>query len=250
MLPSFGTISSIVAQILILICVSVLYVFLVSFVFPSLFLKPKYNHSLEGDRGLKKYVFEGGRSIVYEPSVAVKRYMKQYILTALSREKYIQCKFDNRVYSSKYEVYAFDCDDRLIDALLIEEPDLDEKRGVSKPVLLPENTAYVRVSVKSVNETKVLRESMLNILPFQRVLFTFFTVLGTVVESFIAKAILIELAENLFSYSDVANDCGNLFTLILAVVAGLGISSLGKLLHGLSGRDKEDLKMQSRNKIR
>ncbi len=250
MLPSFGTISSIVVQIVILICVSVLYIFFISVVFPSFFLKPKYNASLEGDRGLKKYLFEGGRAIVYEPSVDVKRYIKQYILTAIGNEKYIQCKFDIHIFSSKYEVYAFDCDDRRIDSIQIEEPDLDYKNGISKPVLLPNATAYVRVSVKSVNEVKIWREPMVNIPSSQIALFTFFTVVGTIAEAFIMKVILMDLAENIFSYSFFVKDYGNLFTLILAVVAGLVLSFFGRLLHGLGKREKEDLKMQSKKKFR
>lgn len=250
LLPSFGTIFSIAAQIIILVCVSVLYVFFVSVLCPSLFLKPKYNAALEGDRGLKKYLFEGGRAIVYEPSVEVKKYIKQYILTAISNEKYIQCKFDPHIFSSKYEVYAFDCNDQMIDAVQIEEPHLDDGRGISQAVLLPTTTAYVRVSVKSVNEVKILWEPMVNIPASQVALFTLFTVLGTVVEAFIMKVILMDIAKNIFSDSFLTEDYGNLFTLILAVIAGFILSFFGRLLHGLNKREKEDLKMQSRKKIR
>lgn len=250
MLPSFGTISSIVAQILILICVIILYIFFISVVFPSIFLKPKYNTLLEGDRGLKKYLFEGGRAIVYEPSVDVKRYIKQYILTAVSEEKYIQCKFDLHIFSSKYEVYAFDCNDILIDSIQIEEPDLDYKKGISKPVLLPTATAYVKVSVKSVNEVKIAREPMVSIPSSRVALFTFFTIILTITETFVAKVILMDIVKEIFSDSFFTKDYGNLFTLILAVIAGFVLSFFGRLLHGLNKREKEDLKLQSKKKIR
>ena len=250
MLPSFGTITSIIAQILISICISFIYVFFISVILPAVFLKPRYNESAEGDRGLKKYVFEGGRAIVYEPSVDVKRYIKQYILTAIGQEKYIQCKFDTHVFSSRYDVFAFDCDDRMIDAIHVEEPDLDEKRGVSHPALLPMETAYVKVSVASVNEVKIEREPLMSISSLGSAQFTVFTVLATIAEAFIVKSVLLDVSETALSYVSAMKDYGNLFTLISAVFAGLLLSFFGKLLHGLTRREKEDIKMQSKKKIR
>jgi len=250
MLPSFGTISTTAAQIFILICVSCIYVFFVSTVFPSVFLKPRYRDTLEGDRGLKKYSFEGGRAIVYEPSLEAKRYLKQYILSAVGNEKYVQCKFDAHIFSAKYEIAAFDCDDRMIDAVQVEEPDLDEKRGIASPVLLPTDTAYVRASVKTVNDLKLDREPMLEISHASTAVFTFFTVLWTVLEAFIMKIILMNLAEDFFSYASVMKDHGNLMTLCLGVFMGLLLAFFGRLLHGLGRRDRKDLKMQSKKKAR
>ena len=250
MLPSFGTISTIAAQAIILICVSCIYVFFISTVFPAVFLKPKYNGASEGDRGLKKYLFEGGRSIVYEPSVGVKKYIKQYILTALGTERYIQCKFDPHIYSSRYEVFAFDSDDRMIDGILVEEPSLDEKRGISDPIILPMNTAYARVSVRTVNDVKIEREPLLDIPSSNTMLFTLFTVLFTVAEAFVMKAVFMDIGESLLSYASAMKDHGNLFTLIFAVIAGFTVSFFGKLLHGLGKREKEDLKKQSKKKVR
>lgn len=241
MLPSFVTISSLVAQVLIALCATILYIFCISHILPSVFLKPRYNATLDGDRGLKKYLFNGGRSIVYEPSVESKKYIKQYILTAVGEEKYIQCKFDFRVFSSRYDVFAFDCDGRMIDAIQIEEPILEKYKYISQPAMLPQNTAYVRVSVKAVNEVKIEREPTLEILPSQLACFTFITVLLTIVEAFIMKFVMQNISGLLFSYASKIEDQGNLFTLLLSIVVGLLISACGKTLHSLGKREKEDL---------
>ena len=243
-MPSFEMISSLVVQVFILIFASILYVFFVSFVFPSLFLKPKYNHSLEDDRGLKKYRFQGGCAIVYEPTVEVKRYIKQYILTAMGDGKYIQCKFDFRVFSSKYEVFAFNCDGSMIDVIQIEEPILENNNYITTPAQLPADTAYVRVSVKSVNDVKIERDPMLSIPSSRIAQFTLFTVLLTIVEAFVMKFVLLGVADELFSYTSRVDDAGNFFTLIFAILTGFCISYFGKLLHGLGKREKEDLKNQ------
>ena len=250
-MPSLQMIFSLVGQAFVLIFFSVIYIFLVAFVLPGVFLKPKYNESLEGDRGLKKYRFSGGRSIVYEPSPEAKRYIKQYILTSVGDEKYIQCQFDFRVCSCRYEVFAFDTDGRMIDAVWIEEPVSEEQKYISNPAMLPSETAYVRVSVKAVNEVKIDREPVLSIPSSRIAAFTFFTVVLTVAEAFLMKFITVNAAEGIFSYSEFARDYGNLFTLLLAVLTGFVIAKFGKSLHSLGKREKEDLKKaRSKKKIR
>lgn len=242
MLPSFNTLSSVVAQALIFIFISAIYILFISCIFPSLFLKPEYNQSLEGDRGLKKYRFKGGHSIVYEPSVDAKRYIKQYILTAVGKEKYIQCQFDFRISSIRYEVFAFDCDNRMIDAVQIDELVSEEEKFISKSALLPSNTAYVKVSVKTVNDVKIQRDPLLRITPSQFKKFTFFTVLFTIAEAFLMKFVLENIARMFFSYDTLLKDQGNLFTLLLAIAMGFLLSAFSKSLHGLGKREKEDLK--------
>ena len=242
MLPSFVTLSSLVAQAFILIFISVIYIFFISCIFPSVFLKPEYNRSLEGDRGLKKYRFPGGHSIVYEPSVDIKKYMKQYILTALGDEKYFQCKFDFRVFSARYEIFAFDCENRMLDAIHVAEPVREDAKYISLPTMLPSDTAYIKVSLKAVNETKILRDPTLSIPSSKFAAFRFFVVLFTIAQAFIIKFMLLDMAEFFFPYLSTVKDYGNLFTLFIAIVTGLILSSFGKTLHGLGKREKEDWK--------
>ena len=87
MLWSLGTVSALVTlAVAAFVSVSV-YIFLVSRVLPDLLLKPLYDDSKEGDRGLRRYAFEGGRAILYEPSAPYRKYLKQYILSANGNEK-------------------------------------------------------------------------------------------------------------------------------------------------------------------
>ena len=146
MLLSFGDVATLTVQAMAAIFSVILYVFLAGAVFPPIFLKPRYRYSAEGDRGIRRYAFEGGRAIVYEPSAPYRHILKQYILSANGREKYIKCKFIQSVYYVIYDVIAFDSGDRVIDTVRVEEDMEIGQQGISKASLLPGETAYVQVT--------------------------------------------------------------------------------------------------------
>ena len=91
MLWSLETVSVLVTLAVAAFASISVYVFLVSRVLPDLLLKPLYDDSKDGDRGLRRYTFEGGRAILYEPSALYRKYLNQYILSANGNEKYIKC---------------------------------------------------------------------------------------------------------------------------------------------------------------
>ena len=76
MLWSFETFATLMAQITVAICSVILYVFLAAKLLPNWLLKPHVDPSLDGDRGIKRFVFDCGRAIVYEPSVAYRKYIR------------------------------------------------------------------------------------------------------------------------------------------------------------------------------
>ena len=164
MLWSFETVAVLTAFTVAALFAVIVYVFFVSKLLPAMLLKPKYNDSAEGDRGIRKYSFEGGRAIVYEPSAPYRKYVKQYILSVHGKKKYIQCKFDSRISAVRYEVIAFDAEGSPIDTVEIEEHILED---MSCATMLHPKTAYVKLVVRSV-DGMILQAERLYELPASR----------------------------------------------------------------------------------
>ena len=78
-------------RVLLLVLSFVAYVFLMSRVYPKVLLTPTWGVGHKGDRGLKKYRYDNGRAVVYEPSFKMRAYVKQYLLSVNDGKKYIKC---------------------------------------------------------------------------------------------------------------------------------------------------------------
>ena len=118
--------------------------------------------------------------------------------------------------------------------------------ATQRKAMMPDNKKIVvgrdaRLS-GAVNEMKIPRDPLLDIPAFKIAVFRFFTVIFTIMEAFMMKSVVLSVAGMFFSYDFEGNDSGNLFTLLLAIVIGLMLSSCGRTLHGLGKREKEDLK--------
>ena len=121
MLWSFETFADLSVKSAAAICGLILYVFLASRILPDLLLKPRYNRTAEGDRGVKRFVFEEGRAVLYEPCGAYRAYLRKYILSAHGEKKYVRCQFDRRVRSAVYDIVIFGNDERVIDTVTVRE---------------------------------------------------------------------------------------------------------------------------------
>ena len=243
MFLSFGTIAEMAVKSLAAIFSVTVYVFLVTSVLPAVFLKPRYRYSSEGDRGMKRYAFEGGRAIVYEPSAPYRGYLKRYILSAEGEEKYIRCKFDESVRYVIYDVIAFNSADRVIDTVRVKEDIGGEQGGISKSAMLPSDTAYVKVAVRGVNETPVREEKLFEV-PLLAVLgFFACTTLGLVGEMLFLRWILVSFAEVLFAYSSFTTGYGGIFAAVSAAAVGLILSGLLRYLYHMPEQIKKMKKM-------
>ena len=224
MLWSFGTVATLTTLVVAAFVGISMYVFLVSSVLPDLLLKPLYNDSKEGDRGIRRYTFEGGRAIVYEPSAPYRKYLKQYILSVNGNERYIKCKFAEQVNAVRYEVIAFDKNDCLLDTVRIEEHIFEDKENISNAAMLPMQTAYVKVLLRSVNGVILENEKCFYVPAFRKWGFIGAVTLGLVGIMTLVRAVLVMLGDLLFNYSAIASGYGGLFSVICAMVFGLILS--------------------------
>ena len=214
---------------IVLIFSIVLYVFLTTRLVPGLILKPRYNVFNTWGRGLKKFSYNNGRAIVYEPNSSSRKYILQYILSSNGNEKYIKCKIDKRISSLRYDVVAIDSNDKEIDTISINDP--IAQRGVTFAAMLPQNTSYVSVFVKEVNGYEISSSpkmiySLLNIIAFGLI-----TVVLTVIEMLLMKSSIVEILDLFIPYSNkIASDSG-IISLIISAIIGALLALLIFLMH-------------------
>lgn len=206
-----------------------LFIALVSRVLPRLLLKPVYRAEKVSDRGLKKYVFEGGRAIVYRPSEQNSKYVKQYVLSSHGGEKYIKCLADESVRSIEFDVAVFDSSDRMTDVITVRGK-IDED-CVSEGVLLPYDTAYVQVMVRTVNAKRVPISDRA-VYPILKVAaFALLVTACTVTESLIIGRIAASVAAVISPASSAAADTSSPVGIFMSIAIGLVLACLIFLFH-------------------
>lgn len=138
-----------VAKALVLIISMILYVYLFSTIVPKFIMKLRMVKENTRDRGLKKFVYPNGRSILYETELAVRRYVSSYALYTEDGYKYIKCKAADDVTFLKYDVYAFDNRNNIIDVIGVTESLAQDRYTTA--VSLPPDTSYVRFVLRVVD---------------------------------------------------------------------------------------------------
>ena len=207
-----------------------LYVFVISCILPKLLLTVRGRAQDVRDRGIKKYVFEQGRAIVYEPALGERKYMPQYILSDHCGDRFLKCKLDKRIKTIKYRVVAYDANDGMLTALDVAQR--ITKLGMTAAVSLPDRTAYVCVAVQEINGVKQGNKPMLSFSLIRVGIFALASVLLTVVEAFIVKKALLFVADLAVMTKLIFSDevvtsftekvpMNNGFTAVTAILVGL-----------------------------
>ncbi len=139
-----------IAKGIVLIISIILYLKLFSSLIPGTIMRLSCKHENTRDRGIKKYIYENGRCVVYEPEINVRKYVKKYSLYTENGFKYMQCKLADRIHYIKYDVYAFDNRDKLLDIITVNE-NVDVGDEYSSSVAIPPETSYVRLVLRKVD---------------------------------------------------------------------------------------------------
>lgn len=227
-------------RVLLLLLSFVVYVFLMSCIYPKVFLKPYWNVEHKEDRGLKKYRYHNGRAIVYEPSLKMRKYIKQYILSVNDDRKYIKCKLDDRIYSIVYDIIAYSADDKIIDDILVT--DFIQHRGYSSAAELPHKTSYVHIIVREVNGIKVGGRKVA-IYSSGKVLTFFVAAIITTVLEYMAVRRELLIAAKLISLKLSEN--GTISAISISLILGI-VSSMLVFLSNYSGAVKISKKISKK----
>ena len=221
------TIMRTAAQAILLILSFVLYVFIISGPLPKILLNPKYSISEVKDRGLRRFTFDEGRAIAYQPSIHVGKYIKQYILSSNGDEKYIKCKIDERIYSIKLDVVAFNADDKAIGIIQVTEK--IQHKGFMRAALLPSDAAYVTLIVKEINGAVTDQKTRLEFSWVKLAVFAALSAALSAAEALALTSVLRSFAANVLSIK--VNTEGTFFLALVSALLGLLLALLIWLLH-------------------
>ena len=200
-----------------------IYTVLVSRVLPAVLLSPARG-ALLGDRGVRKCVFEGGRSVTYEPKLGIRKYISQYVLFEKNGEKYIKCKINEKISSLKYELVLYDRKNKATGVLEIAENMSAE--GYTSEVMLPCETSYVHLQLVSVNGTAVKEKENELYRGRDIMAFLVFTSVLTFAEGMFMHSVIHEIYNVFFGYAKYVTDVNVIPAVIAAVVAAVFISVL------------------------
>lgn len=196
------------------------YVFIVGSILPSRLLCLEYKEGKTNDRGIKKYSFPDGRSIVYEPHPSIRRYVKSYMLFEKDGTKYIRCTIPPEVKSIDYGAVIFDNNNKVVDVVRVSEDVCALE--MSGSVKLPTETSYISFLLYEVNGKRIMKERQFDFDAKQKKIFVGITVLLTVIEAFALRFMAISVMDFLklgdFWFGSSVNA---LVTLIAAIIIGL-----------------------------
>lgn len=169
-----------------------IYVLVVSKLLPHFFLAPSYKKHVTADRGIAKYSFPNGRSVVYEPEMKYRRFIKKYVLFAYNDRKYIKCKLADDVDSLRYEVAVYNNKNKLIKVLDVAEN--ISKKGETKNTDLPANASYASVVLKCVNEEERF-DTLRRFSPMNIGIFAAITSALTLAYGLFVRGVILEIAD-------------------------------------------------------
>ena len=131
-------------------------IFLMVYLFPNVFLKTGFVVPTVKDRGLKNIKETTGRTIVYQPSLAYRKYIPQYLISDREGERILLCKIAPNVKYIDYDVVMFDGANNV--CRVVNAKELIENEGYTEKMSLDKDVAYVSIVVNEVNE-EVLTEN-------------------------------------------------------------------------------------------
>ena len=167
-----------------------------------------------GDRGIKKIMEKNGQSIVFEPSMKWRKYVKQYVLSERSGKKQIACKIHSDIAYLSYDIVLFNNRDEVFNVLTVKEK--IEKAGYTKAVDLPEETSYVAISLNEVDATEFSVPITAKLEKGQFGKFMFWCNLCIFMETFIVKVCCANIFGGVFREVFVLNWETTLITLVIA----------------------------------
>ena len=135
--------------VMFLIFTVVAYIGIASIILPRYYLKTRYTVEKSNDRGIKKVLEFTGQSMVFEPEIRWRKYVKQYVLSERDGEKKLTCKISENITYLEMDVVLFNNQDKVFSVLKVK--DLVDKSGYTKTVDLPDQTSYVSIVVCKVD---------------------------------------------------------------------------------------------------
>ncbi len=204
--------------IVILAVSAILYVLLMVLVMPRVFLASGFSDMRPKEECLKSYVDSDGRSSVFAPDPAIRKYIKQYVLSERNGRKVMVCKIDPALSYLEFDVAVFDGSGVAVTVLRVRE--IIENRGFTSALELPEETVYASIILLRADGRKFAEEKSAARVSRGRIaLYTLASSILTVLEILCIKFCLSNMLGGLFVESFMTSPVVVLMTAVLCVVA-------------------------------
>ncbi len=224
-----------ISQAVLLVLFSYFYIVTITYLLPEKWLRPVFPAN-KHDRGIKKNVFENGRSVTYEPRLAFRKYISQYVLYCDGTKKYIKCKISPGIKEIKYSLTVFDRHNKAIGTLDISE---STQGAYTQTVNLPDETSFVQLTVLSIDGNYVGKSAVSYYNAKGLISYAVTTVLYTVFMAFFytlpINDLLNRVSSDYYYYSDGSPNLATV--LVLGIFFGV-ISTGIMLILNLSGNIK------------
>lgn len=203
------------------------FIVLAVIVLPSVFLKTDYLITAPRDRGIRHIKEPNGTTLLYEPNLKARRYVKQYVLSDRGGKKVIVCKLADSVDYIDYDVALFNNLNEVFEVVNVKEQ--IETRGYTKEMELPEETSYATVIVNGVNGEDFSERIVGRVKGKKIALYAVFAGLLAVAEVACVKLCCAYAFGGIFAESFMVSSKGMLVTAIAAAAVVL-INTLGAVI--------------------
>lgn len=199
--------------ILLLIAIIIAFVLVHAVLLPKIFLKVNYEYDTLPDRGVKVVGEINGKSIIYEPDVRIRKFVKQYIVSERNGKKIFVCKIDENIRYIEYDIVQFDAKGNSFKVLSVSE--LIKDKGYTRICELSDKTAYVTVVLNCVNNTEFNYRASKKVVMRGVALFLVFATLAEVACILGIKACIAKISGGIFYESFVLSASSWIFTAVV-----------------------------------
>ena len=187
------------------------------FLLPRLLLESKYSIGETYDRGIKRYKSaDNGVSVVYEPSILVRKYIKQYAIVSDKGNKTFKCKADSSLSYLDFDIVLFDSFGKVFKVMTVQSI---VNNGYTEDVILPKETSYVTLMLNKADNKEFPKRSCAKISPSRIVIFGLTTTVFSMLVAYCINLSFSNLFGGLFRESYASNMLTNVAVLTVALIA-------------------------------
>lgn len=206
--------------ILFSILVTTLYIGVVAFLLPELFLKNKYKVNYPQDRGIARYrLGEKGRGVAYLPNGTVRKYIQQYVIAYDGNEKNLKCMLESPLDYIEYDLVLFNNENKVFNVLNVR--DVLNGAEYTRTVELPLETAYVSIVIIRADNERLSNHVKLKISWLGVMASMLISFILSIVTAFAIRLSLVNYFGGVFTQSFLGEVGGHIGTFVLAVVVSI-----------------------------
>lgn len=203
--------------ILIIIVIAAVFLLLAGYVLPKLLFRARYDVQDSNDRGIKKIDGDGGQSLVFEPQLETRKYIKSYALIDRDGKRVLVCKLNGKISYIDYDVIVFADGEKAHRVFNVK--DAVDGNEYTKVVELPANTEYVSIMINEADGEVIKHKVVKSISTKRMVLFILLSAVLITLSIFGIKACCAYAFGGLFAESFTVLWKSNAVTAIIAVCA-------------------------------